>query len=73
MPDVVCMNLQDAQDEIQDHGVFLSHSHDASGKGRRQIIDSHWIVVSQSPEPGRPIGEGDAVLNVVKTDEANDC
>ena len=47
MPDVICMNLQDAQDEIQDHGVFLSGSVDATGQGRNQIIDSNWVVVDQ--------------------------
>ncbi len=73
MPDVVCMNLQDAQNEIQDHGVFFSRSIDATGDGRRQILDRNWIVVAQDPEAGEPIGEADAVLSVVKTDEPNDC
>jgi hypothetical protein len=73
MPDVVCMNLQDAQDEIQDHGVFLSKSEDATGQGRRQAWDRNWIVVSQEPAPGEPIDEREAVLSVVKTDESNDC
>jgi hypothetical protein len=73
MPDVICMNLQAAQDEIQDHGVFFSKSVDATGKGRRQILDRNWIVVDQDPKAGDKIGEGDAVLSVVKTDEPNDC
>jgi PASTA domain-containing protein len=73
MPDVVCMNLQDAQDEIQDHGVFFSGSVDATGQGRNQVIDSNWIVVDQSPAPGTPIGEGDAELSVVKSGEPTDC
>jgi hypothetical protein len=73
MPNVVCMNLQDAQNEIQDHGVFFSKSVDASGDGRRQLIDSNWIVVAQTPAVGEKIGEGDAVLSVVKKDEPNDC
>jgi len=73
MPDVVCMNLQAAQDEIQTHGVFFSRSKDATGKGRRQILDRNWTVVAQSPAPGEPIGEGDAVLSVVKNDEPNAC
>ena len=73
MPDVICMNLQDAQDEIQDHGVFLSGSVDATGQGRNQIIDSNWVVVDQSPAPGSPIGEGDAELSVVKNGETDEC
>ncbi len=73
MPDVICMGLQDAQDEIQDRGVFFSKSEDATGDGRRQLWDRNWIVVSQDPEPGDPIGENEAVLYVVKKDEDNDC
>lgn len=70
MPDVLCMNLQAAQDEIQDRGVFFSRSEDATGQGRRQILDSGWIVVKQSPAPGQPIGELEAVLSVVKIGES---
>lgn len=73
MPDVVCMGLQDAQNEIQDRGVFFSKSEDATGDGRRQLWDRNWIVVAQEPEPGEPIGENEAVLFVVKKDEDNDC
>ena len=73
MPDVVCRSLQDAQDEIQDHGVFLSRSEDATGEGRRQLWDRNWVVVAQDPAPGTPIGEGDALLSVVKHDETDDC
>ena len=63
------MNLQEAQNEIQDHGVFFSHSEDATGEGRMQIRDKNWQVVGQTPEPGSPISEGDAVLFVVKYDD----
>ncbi len=74
MPSVLCMNLQDAQNEIQDHGVFASGSEDATGQGRRQIIDSNWQVVGQDPEAGTPIGEFDATLFVVKYgEEPNPC
>jgi hypothetical protein len=73
MPNVVCLDLQSAQDLIQDHGVFYSKSVDASGKGRRQILDRNWIVVSQKPEAGAKVGEGDAVLSVVKKGEASPC
>ena len=73
MPDVICMGLQAAQDEIQDHGVFFSKSVDASGQGRRQLWDRNWIVVAQEPAPGEKIGEFEAVLSVVKTNEDNPC
>ena len=70
MPNVLCMNLQEAQDEIQDRGVFLSRSQDATGQDRFQINDSNWIVVDQSPSVGTRIGEGDAMLSVVKIGES---
>lgn len=73
MPDVICMDLQTAQDTIQKAGVFFSRSFDATGAGRFQIIDSNWIVVSQEPEPGTRIGEFEARLGVVKRDEPNPC
>ena len=73
MPDVVCQNLQDAQDEIQRAGVFFSRSDDASGKGRAQVLDRNWIVVSQTPAPGSPVSEGEAILSVVKIGEPAPC
>lgn len=73
MPDVVCFDLQEAQDEIQDRGVFFSRSEDASGDGRRQLWDRNWVVVDQDPAPGIPIGERDAVLYVLKDNEDHGC
>lgn len=73
MPDVTCMNLQMAQDTIQTAGVFFSRSEDATGAGRRQVLDSNWIVVGQTPAPGALIGEGEAVLSVVKIGEPAPC
>ncbi|MFW0793336.1 PASTA domain-containing protein [Gordonia sp. CPCC 205515] len=73
MPNVVCMNLQLAQDAIQAAGVFFSRSRDATGQGRHQILDRDWVVVGQTPDPGTPFTEGDAVLSVVKNSEPNPC
>ncbi|MFI7001424.1 hypothetical protein [Nocardia sp. NPDC050175] len=73
MPNVVCMNLQAAQNKIQEGGVWYSRSTDATGKGRMQVLDANWIVVAQTPAAGVPIGEGDAVLSVVKIGERNPC
>ncbi len=69
MPDVVCLDLQTAQDTIQEAGVFFSRSHDATGRDRMQLLDSNWQVVAQTPAPGTPIGELEAVLDVVKYGE----
>jgi hypothetical protein len=74
MPAVPCgTDLQDAQDLVQETGVFLSQSEDATGEGRMQVIDSNWTVVAQRPEPGTPIAEGDAVFLVVPDDEFEGC
>lgn len=73
MPDVVCMNLQAAQDRIQEAGVFFSRSADATGAGRRQVVDSNWIVVGQTPPAGAPVGELEAVLSAVKIGEPSPC
>lgn len=70
MPDVVCMDLQSAQDLIQDQGVFYSRSEDATGEDRNQIVDSNWIVIEQNIMPGDRFDEGDVVLKVLKEDEA---
>ena len=53
--------------------MFFSRSDDATGQGRAQVIDSNWVVVSQTPAPGELIGEGDAVLSAVKIGERGDC
>ncbi|MFE6863265.1 hypothetical protein [Nocardia sp. NPDC057668] len=73
MPSVVCMNLQAAQDTIQEAGVFFSRSKDATGADRKQILDSNWVVVAQSPAAGTPFTEGEAVLSVVKIGEPSQC
>ncbi|WP_072689831.1 PASTA domain-containing protein [Rhodococcus marinonascens] len=73
MPNVTCMNLQAAQDTIQEAGVFYSRSQDATGKGRVQLSDRNWVVVEQNPAPGALIEEGDAMLSVVKSGEPGDC
>jgi hypothetical protein len=72
MPDVVCQNLQDAQDAIQRAGHFFSTSHDETGQGRHQILDRDWVVVSQDPPAGATI-TGDPDLGVVKYGETSTC
>jgi hypothetical protein len=53
-PDVVCMDLQLAQDKAQAAGLSVA-ARDARG-GRRQVNDRDWVVVSQTPPAGRPAG-----------------
>src|SRR5436190_21204888 len=53
-PDVVCMDLQLAQDKAQAAGLTIA-AQDAGG-GRRQVNDRDWVVLSQTPPAGRPAG-----------------
>ena len=52
VPDVVGMNLQDAQDAMQRAGFYDLYENDATGQGRSQLMDRLWDVVSQSPAAG---------------------
>ena len=52
VPDVVCMDLQAAQDSLQAAGFFNLGSEDGSGEGRMQILDRDWVVVAQSVDAG---------------------
>ena len=74
MPEIACgTNLQDAQNRVQEAGVFYSRSEDATGQGRSQVVDGNWTVISQSPSAGTPITEGDPVFQVVKNEEFTSC
>jgi hypothetical protein len=58
MPNLVGSVLQDAQDQIQattGGKVIITTSHDATGQGRTQVLDSNWKVCSQSIAAGQPI------------------
>lgn len=73
MPNLVGTVLQDAQDQIQavtGNPVFLTTSHDVSGRSRLQALDSNWKVCSQNVEPGAPLTADSLVdFGVVKLDE----
>ncbi|MFG1924444.1 PASTA domain-containing protein [Cryptosporangium sp. NPDC048952] len=75
IPDVVCRDLQAAQDALQAAGFFVLDSVDGSGEGRRQFVDRNWIVVKQSVAAGtRPVRSTRVLLTVVKIGEpANSC
>lgn len=74
MPDLVGETLQDAQDDIQaltDNAIFITTSHDASGDGRAQLVDSNWKVCTQNVDPGAPITpETEIDFGAVKLDES---
>jgi len=73
MPDLVGINLQDAQNAIQQLGVFFTTSTDASGLGRSQLIDSNWVVCGQNFPPGTQMSgdlEGKIDFTVAKIGES---
>lgn len=70
VPNVVCKDLQTAQDTLQAAGYPLITSTDGSGRGRTQIIDSNWLVIAQSAAPNtHPAQTTRIVLTVVKFGE----
>lgn len=73
IPDVVCRDLQAAQDALQAAGFYVLASADGTGQGRRQLIDRNWVVVEQSATPGsRPVPSTRVLLTVVKIGEPTD-
>jgi hypothetical protein len=63
MPNLVGRNLQEAQDAMQKltgDPLFLTTSHDATGRNRHQVLDRDWKVCSQSIAAGTTF-----VLNAV--------
>lgn len=73
MPDLVGQHLQAAQDAIQEltrNGIFFTTSVDATGRERRQILDTNWQVCSQNVGPGERITETTEIeFSVVKLAE----
>lgn len=70
VPDVVCLDLQAAQDAMQAAGFFNLRSEDSSGQDRRQLADRNWVVVNQSVAAGiRPDALAVITLGAVKFGE----
>ncbi|MEV6716914.1 PASTA domain-containing protein [Lentzea sp. NPDC051208] len=70
VPNVVCLDLQKAQDTLQAAGFYLLGSEDATGRGRQQVADRNWVVVSQSAQAGsRPDVKVKITLGAVKFGE----
>jgi hypothetical protein len=75
MPNEVGANLQEAQDDVQRASgdpLFVSHSRDATGEGRFQILDRDWKVCGQNVPAGQRVSAvAHIVFSVVKDYE--DC
>lgn len=65
VPDMVCMDLQLAQDKAQAAGFYRVSADDASGRRRRQVDDQDWVVVSQAPRAGTRTSNARVVLRVL--------
>jgi hypothetical protein len=52
VPNVVGMDLQQAQDLMQTRGFYSLTSHDATGQRRLQVLDRNWKVCDQQPTAG---------------------
>ncbi|MCP2250615.1 PASTA domain-containing protein [Lentzea aerocolonigenes] len=71
VPNVVCLDLQKAQDTLQAAGFYLLGSEDATGQRRQQLVDRNWVVVSQSEPPGStPDPKTKITLGAVKFGES---
>ena len=72
MPNLVGMNLQDAQDAIQqltNNDVFYTGSTDLTGQARNQLIDRNWQVCASTPAPGESFNRDTAIdFGVVRID-----
>jgi hypothetical protein len=70
VPNVVCKDLQSAQNVMQSAGFYNLGQEDGTGKGRVQIIDRNWVVIKQSVAAGkRPDKDTRIVLTAVKYGE----
>jgi beta-lactam-binding protein with PASTA domain len=71
VPDVVCKDLQSAQDALRVAGFSHLSSKDGSGRNRVQLIDRNWVVTGQSAAAGsRPSERTEILLTVVKFGES---
>lgn len=52
VPNVVCHDLQDAQDALRKAGYYVLIAKDGLAQHRYPLVDRDWIVVGQSAEPG---------------------
>jgi beta-lactam-binding protein with PASTA domain len=70
VPNVVCANLQDAQDALNHSGFVFITEHDATGQKRTPVLDRNWVVTEQNVPPGsQPGPTTHIVLTVVKYGE----
>jgi hypothetical protein len=70
MPGLIGKGLATAESDAQAAGFSNLSAHDASGRGRVQILARDWKVCSQAPAAGSDVSTASTVdLGVVKLDE----
>lgn len=70
VPNVLCRDLQSAQDALRAAGFYVLTPKDGLGQDRVPVVDRNWIVVGQSAQPGsRPERSTHVELTVVKYGE----
>jgi hypothetical protein len=70
VPNVVCAELQAAQEALRGSGFLLLTSKDGTGQGRVPLLDRNWVVIAQSEAPGsKPSTTTLITLTVVKHGE----
>lgn len=75
MPNLVGRDLQEAQDTVQKltgDPLFLTTSHDATGRKREQVLDRDWKVCSQSIAAGTSFTL-DAVIDFGAVKQSESC
>jgi hypothetical protein len=71
VPNVVCAELQAAQDALRSAGFLLITSKDGTGQGRAALVDRNWVVLAQSSPAGSKPGLTTHIeLTVVKYGES---
>jgi PASTA domain len=70
VPNVVCAELQAAQDALRGSGFYVLTSTDGTGQGRIPVMDRNWVVIAQSVKAGESPGLTTHItLTVVKHGE----
>jgi hypothetical protein len=52
VPNVVCANLQDAENALHLSGFLVLTTTDGTGQGRIAVLDANWVVTKQSVAAG---------------------
>jgi hypothetical protein len=74
IPKLACFDLQEAQDTLASAGFTRMGKEDATGRGRRPVVDRHWTVTGQDPAPGGNYRKSTrVVLKAVMDGEASSC